>query len=253
LRGWSRRSVAAQRLGASAGTALLQSVVDAAVAVFKAGASSSPVALARFLTRSELSAALRGTAVDDADIRRRRAEHATALATPAPDVIGPPPVPPPPVEAIPRRYRATVGAILWSAAVEESAPVRSEASGGKALRGVPASPGRTRGTVRIVRGEHEFGRIEAGDILVCPTTVAAWSPVFAMIGGLVTEHGGLLSHPAILAREYGLPAVLGVPDAMARLADGSEVEIDGQAGTVVRLPERDDVGGATTRPTIALR
>lgn len=75
-------------------------------------------------------------------------------------------------------------------------------------------------------------RVEAEDIVVCPTTAAAWSPIFGVIAGLVTEHGGLLSHPAILAREYGLPAVLGVAEATSRLRDGSRVEIDGVAGTI---------------------
>ena len=56
---------------------------------------------------------------------------------------------------------------------------------------------------------HEFDRVQSGDIVVCPTTAAAWSPIFGVIAGLVTEPGGLLSHPAILAREYGLPAVFG--------------------------------------------
>jgi pyruvate,water dikinase len=81
----------------------------------------------------------------------------------------------------------------------------------------------------------EFHRVEAGDIVVCPTTAAAWSPIFGVIGGLVTEHGGLLSHPAILAREYGLPAVLGVPDATRVLDDGARIEVDGGAGRIRRL------------------
>jgi AcrR family transcriptional regulator len=83
-----------------------------------------------------------------------------------------------------------------------------------------------------IRDLSELERVQAGDILVCPTTVAAWSTVFPVISGVVTEHGGLLSHPAILAREFGLPAVLGVPGATDRLVDGTEVEIDGGAGTV---------------------
>jgi phosphoenolpyruvate-protein kinase (PTS system EI component) len=67
---------------------------------------------------------------------------------------------------------------------------------------------------------------------VCPITMASWSPVFAVIGGLVTERGGPLSHPATLAREYGIPAVLSLPNATTVLAEGSTVSIDGGAGTV---------------------
>jgi pyruvate,water dikinase len=86
--------------------------------------------------------------------------------------------------------------------------------------------------VRIVRDPSEFHRIEPGDILVCPITMASWSPVFAVIGGLVTERGGPLSHPATLAREFGIPAVLSVPNATTMLAEGSTVAIDGGSGSV---------------------
>jgi pyruvate,water dikinase len=78
----------------------------------------------------------------------------------------------------------------------------------------------------------EFDRIQPGDVVVCPTTVAAWSPIFGSIAALVTEHGGPLSHPATLAREYGLPAVLAVENATSRLEDGQRVRIDGGAGIV---------------------
>lgn len=123
---------------------------------------------------------------------------------------------------------------MWAnAATASTAP---EPSGDAAvLQGEAASPGRTVGVVRVVRDMHEFERVQPGDIVVCPTTAAAWSPIFGVISGLITEHGGLLSHPAILAREYGLPAVLGVPDATNRLVDGSRVEIDGTNGTVAPL------------------
>jgi pyruvate,water dikinase len=185
-----------------------------------------------FLTQPELSRALREPRWPLPDLAVRRAERAWALANPAPGFLGPEPVPPPPAEVIPARYRQTVGAVLWSAALEDEQPPRHDADPDDVLRGVPGSPGHIVGTVRIIRDMGEFARIEPGDVVVCPTTVAAWSPIFTVIGGLVTEHGGLLSHPATLAREYGRPAVLCLPEATTRLADGQRVELDGGAGTV---------------------
>ena len=78
----------------------------------------------------------------------------------------------------------------------------------------------------------DFGRIQPGDIIVCPSSNPSWVPVFAIAGGLVTNTGGVLSHAAVVAREFGLPAVVGTGDATARIADGRTVEIDGTRGTV---------------------
>jgi pyruvate,water dikinase len=68
--------------------------------------------------------------------------------------------------------------------------------------------------------------------MVCPSTTAAWSPIFPMLAGIVTEHGGPLSHPATLAREYGLPAVLSVPEATVRFTTGQVITIDGGTGEI---------------------
>ena len=185
------------------------------------------------LELSELQAALRSATTAAPDLADRRREFAWAMANPAPLHLGPAPVPPPSLEVVPRRHRSTVGAILWAMAA--ASPAVATSPDDDILRGEAASPGRTEGTVRVIRDMAEFDRIQAGDIVVCPTTAAAWSPIFGVIAGLVTEHGGLLSHPAILAREYGLPAVLGIPDATHRLVDGARVEIDGSAGSVTPL------------------
>ena len=128
----------------------------------------------------------------------------------------------------------TAGAVLWANAARSHQPAEPPAADGY-LGGCGAFLGSAVVVVRVVRDMHEFDRVQPGDIVVCPTMAAAWSPIFGVIAGLVTEHGGLLSHPAILAREYGLPAVLGVPEATVRLADGSRVEVDGGQGTVTPL------------------
>ena len=74
--------------------------------------------------------------------------------------------------------------------------------------------------------------IQPGDVMVAVTTNPAWTPLFATIAALVTQSGGKLSHGAVVAREYGIPAVLGVKNAIDRLKDGQQVEIDGSAGTI---------------------
>ena len=103
---------------------------------------------------------------------------------------------------------------------------------GGRLSGYAASPGRAAGTARVVRDRDDFGRIRAGDVLVCATTTPSWTPVFTSIAGLVTDTGGILCHAAVVAREYGLPAVVGTEEATARIADGDRIEVDGDAGEV---------------------
>ena len=98
--------------------------------------------------------------------------------------------------------------------------------------GVGASPGRYTGPVRRITGPDQFDRIQQGDVVVAPLTTSAWELVFDRIGALVTEGGGLLSHPAIVAREHGLPAVTGLAGAMGHFDDGQTVTVDGTAGTV---------------------
>ncbi|MFC7384265.1 PEP/pyruvate-binding domain-containing protein [Sphaerisporangium rhizosphaerae] len=100
------------------------------------------------------------------------------------------------------------------------------------LSGIPGSHGTVTGAARIVRGPGDFARVRAGDILVCPFTDPAWTPLLRVVAGVVTETGGVLSHAAIVAREQAIPAVLGVPDAMSRLRDDTVLTIDGTAGTV---------------------
>lgn len=100
------------------------------------------------------------------------------------------------------------------------------------LRGTGASAGVVRGPARLVGSQDAFGTVQPGDIIVCPASNPSWVPVFTIAGGLVTNTGGVLSHAAVVAREFGLPAVVGVTGAMDRILDGRIVEIDGTAGTV---------------------
>ena len=116
------------------------------------------------------------------------------------------------------------------------------AAAGADLIGFGVSPGIVTGTVKVLRSIEGVGRL-AGEIVVFPTIEPTLTPVFPLVGGLIAEMGGLLSHAAILAREYGLPAVVNVRDATRRLRDGDRVEIDGTSGRV-RVLERRAVSGS---------
>jgi len=99
------------------------------------------------------------------------------------------------------------------------------------FQGVATSRGTVTGTARIVRDLSEIGRVQRGEILVCNSTDPGWTPVFGLISGLILESGGMLSHGACLAREYGLPAVT-LPNAMQRVADGATITVSGDNGRV---------------------
>jgi phosphohistidine swiveling domain-containing protein len=103
---------------------------------------------------------------------------------------------------------------------------------GKIVKGIAASPGIIRGKVRIIHSEREFDKLLAGEVLVCPYTNPAWTPLFATAKAVVTETGGLASHAAIVAREYGIPAVMAIPGITRILKEGQEIQVDGNRGIV---------------------
>jgi pyruvate,water dikinase len=105
------------------------------------------------------------------------------------------------------------------------------------LSGHPASPGRVKGRVRVVDSDAELGLVQPGDILVATTASAVWTGVFDIIGGFVTEIGGVMAHAAIVAREYAVPAVVGVRAARSRLSTGQWVILDGSTGAVLPVEE----------------
>lgn len=103
---------------------------------------------------------------------------------------------------------------------------------GDGADGVGASPGIHTGPVRLILTPEDLDRVEPGDVLVAPLTSSPWEFVFAKVGAVVSEGGGLLSHPAIVSREYGIPAVVGCAGATTRFSEGQVVTVDGSAGTV---------------------
>ena len=109
---------------------------------------------------------------------------------------------------------------------------RVSPDGAATLTGVPASRGTYVGTARIVTSPAEFGHLARGDVLVAVSTSPSWTPLFQIAGAVVTQIGSPASHAAIVAREYGVPAVVALDRITARLVDGQRVRVDGTRGTV---------------------
>lgn len=160
-----------------------------------------------------------------------RFEYRTShTAKDAPEVLGPPPSPPPDPSGLPpgamRVMRAT-GAAMGELFGSSQAPQEE-----KLLRGLAASGGIYEGPARRVSGPSEFDRIIEGDVLVTESTSEAFNILLPLLGAIVTDSGGLLSHSAIVAREYGIPGVVGTREATERIPDGAPVRVDGNAGEV---------------------
>jgi phosphohistidine swiveling domain-containing protein len=148
----------------------------------------------------------------------------------APPFLGCEPAPPLPAEWLPpaaARLEQAIGAVVAEMLFAPQ-PQTQE----RKVRGVGVSPGSYQGTARVIHSTQEFDRIERGDVLVTNSTTTAFNIVLPLLGAIVTDRGGLLSHAAIVAREYGIPAVVGCSDATAVVADGDRVRVDGRAGEV---------------------
>jgi pyruvate,water dikinase len=103
------------------------------------------------------------------------------------------------------------------------------------LTGLPVSQGEVRGKARVVTSLDEASEIQHGEILIVPYTDIGWSPYFPMISGLVTEIGGIISHGAVIAREYGVPCVVKIPRATVLFKSGDLILLNGTVGTVEKL------------------
>ena len=182
----------------------------------------------------EMRALLSGADGPSADeLAERAAFRASHSAKDAPRTLGSPPPPPPDPSGLPpgaaRVMRATgiaIGALFGSSEAEHEETL---------LRGLAASPGVYEGPARRVSGPSEFDRIVEGDVLVTESTTEAFNILLPLLGAIVTDSGGLLSHSAIVAREYGIPGVVGTREATDRIADGTRVRVDGNEGEVTVL------------------
>jgi pyruvate,water dikinase len=189
-----------------------------------------------YLERSEMAAALAGTLIGESAtdrVNRRKAEEAWVRAHPGPPLHGPAPVPPPSLRGLPRACRRLMEAALWGMETELGAPAAQHSDDG-VLLGVPVSPGHYTGPVRVIRTEAELCELQAGEVLVCPTTHSSWTVAFSKVGALVADVGSILSHPSIIAREHAIPAVVATISATSTLRNGDLVTVDGNTGRVAR-------------------
>jgi len=182
----------------------------------------------------EMRSLLSGADGPAAEELAARAEYrATHSAKNAPAILGEPPAPPPDPSGLPpaaarvmRALGIAMGEMFGSSEAEHEDDV---------LHGLAASRGVYEGPARRVSGPAEFDRIVRGDVLVTESTSEAFNILLPLLGALVTDSGGLLSHSAIVAREYGIPGVVGTREATERIADGARVRVDGDSGEVTVL------------------
>jgi pyruvate,water dikinase len=165
-----------------------------------------------YLTRGAVPGLLREPSDQRTIVAERRAVHDQQKAMKPPATVGKPQVP----RTDPDRFDGA----------------RYETTDEGTMRGTGASAGIARGTARVMNGPTDFWKLTPGDVIVAPSSNPSWVPLFTVAGGVLCNTGGVLSHAAVVAREVGLPAVVGLGDATTRIPDGALVELDGTTGLV---------------------
>lgn len=189
--------------------------------------------LALDATSDELNALMRDEdAVSDAELQARREWRLTKSIDEIPLFLGDEPTPPPPLDLLPAGIQPTMRAFAAVMGNVFDSPDEPEAD---SIKGLPVSPGVYEGTAKVIRTTRDFGRLEQGDVLVTKNTSAGFNVVLPLIGALVTDRGGLLSHAAIVSREYGIPGVIGTKNSTLLIPDGARVRVDGDKGEVTVL------------------
>jgi phosphohistidine swiveling domain-containing protein len=183
-------------------------------------------------SHEEMLALLRGeSSVSIEELQERENWYNSTTTDDVPPFLGPPPEPPPPLEALPEDARP--GALAIGAAFGNlSDPPTAEATPDQVVKGFAVSTGVYEGTARLIQSPADIQRLQAGDVLITKNTSAAFNVVLPMLGAIVTDRGGQLSHAAIVAREYGIPALVGTRNATRVIPDGARVRVDGTSGTV---------------------
>jgi pyruvate,water dikinase len=148
----------------------------------------------------------------------------------APAFLGSEPKAPPPADWLPKKARANARVV--ETIMREVFNVSSQKAPPKSVAGLPVHPGVYEGPVRIINGPQDFNRLQQGDVLVTRNTGPAFNVVLPLLGAIVTDRGGQLSHAAIVAREYGIPGVVGTREATTMFADGARVRVNGDTGVV---------------------
>jgi len=182
----------------------------------------------------EMCSLVRGGEAAPADeFARRAAYRARYTAKDVPAALGPPAPPAPDLATLPPSAARVMRALFI--ALEHLFGSSQAQHAGTVLYGLAASKGVVEGPARRVSGAAEFDRINKGDVLVTESTTEAFNILLPLLGGIVTDNGGLLSHAAIVSREYGIPGVVGTREATERIADGDRIRVDGDNGEVTVL------------------
>jgi pyruvate,water dikinase len=187
-----------------------------------------------FASIDEMCGLVQGAATPSADeLAARYMHHKTYTAKDAPMHLGGEAPPPPDPSQLPPAMGRLMAAV--GVAIGEMFGASEQEHEETVIRGLPASSGVREGIARRVAGPVDFDRLQQGDILVTEATTEAFNILLPLLAGIITDAGGALSHAAIVAREYGIPGVVGTRDATARIADGSRVRVNGDAGEVTVL------------------
>jgi pyruvate,water dikinase len=149
--------------------------------------------------------------------------------------------PPPALGLAPEEITEPVTIMHWGITTERVREWLESSAGAdpNTLRGVAGSPGVVEGVARVILDVDQLNDVEAGEVLVAPFTSTSWTPVFGRIAAAVTDAGGVMCHAAIVAREYGLPAVLGTTTGTKRIRTGDRLRVDGAGGLVTILQEAE--------------
>ena len=167
------------------------------------------------------------------ELAGRHAFRTSHNAKDVPRTFGTPPPPPPDPSKLPPaagRVMAAMGIAMHEVFGSSEAEHEEQL-----IRGLAASPGVYEGPARLVSGPTEFGRIQQGDVLVTESTTEAFNILLPLLGAVVTDAGGLLSHAAIVSREYGIPGVVGTREGTNLIPEGARVRVDGDKGEVTVL------------------
>ena len=188
-------------------------------------------ALAIDASHDEIISLLKGAKQPGVDeLRQRQAWRETKTVADAPAFLGPEPKGPPPAEWLPKKAQANARAM--DTVIGEIFNVPAQTAPPRTVAGLPVHPGVYEGPARIVAGPQDFNRLQQGDVLVTRNTGPAFNVVLPLLGAIVTDRGGQLSHAAIVAREYGIPAVVGTREGTTMFADGARVRVNGDTGIV---------------------
>ena len=175
-----------------------------------------------------------GTAPARDELARRAQERRRLQAEHPPATLGEPEAPPP-AGLLPPVLERVTQAMLCYLMSQDADPTKRAQSTNVTLTGLGVSRGTYTGRARVVRSATDFEKVQAGEILVAPVTSSGYNVLLPLLGAIVTDRGGVLCHTAIVAREFGIPAVVGTGEATARIADGARIRVDGTNGTVAIL------------------